>query len=93
MFLEVLRDRERLIFTKREITAFIGSACIVKRVISYIVETVASCTAAILVIGLIIDTKLKLICFFASVVLNWLFTHLFNVFGSLNRLCELKHLT
>ena len=42
-------------------------------------------------IGLIIDIN-KLICFFASTVLNWSDTHWFNSLGRLNKLCKLKNL-
>ena len=53
----------------------------------------APCTPQpFLFVKLIIDTKLRLICLLASIVLNWLVTYLFDSFGRLNRLCELKHL-
>ena len=90
--MEVPRDRVGLMFTRREVTAFVGSMRTAGRVISCTAETVASCTAAILVVSFIIDTKLRLICLLASAVLNWSVTHLFASLGRPNRLRELKHL-
>ena len=45
-----------------------------------------------LFVRLIIDIKLRLICLFASTVLNWLVMHLFDSLGRPSRLRELKHL-
>ena len=63
-----------------------------RRVVLYTAKILALCTATILVVSLIINTKLKLICLVASAVFNWLVTHLLDSFERLNRLFELKHL-
>ena len=90
-----------MIFTQRDVTAFIGSMrtagrvvlCIEERVTSCTTETVALCTAAILAVSLIIDTNRLRLSFFSvlmSAILNSLVMHLFNSLNRPNRLCELK---
>ena len=92
MFLEVLQNRVGLMFIKREITVFVCSMCTIKRVVLGTPEIISLCTAAILDINLIINIKLRLVCFFASAILNWLVTYLFDSFGRPHILYELKHL-
>ena len=61
-FLEVLQDRVGLMFTRKEVTAFVGSMRIVGRVVLL--------SAAIFVVSLIIDKKLRLFSILVSAVYN-----------------------
>ena len=90
-----------MIFTRKDVIAFIGSmrtagrvvSCTEERVTLCTTETVALCTAAILVVSLIINTnRLRLSSFslLVSAVLNWSATHLFGSLSRPNRLRKLN---
>ena len=65
--------------------------CGTEKVVLCTVKRVAYIPQPFLFAGLIIDTD-RLICLFASTILNWLVTHLFNSLSRPKKLRELKHL-